>query len=309
MCMSKRVRGNVCLILCGVLVWFLADAGQLRLEAAKALALCAGTVIPALFPFMAVTGLLMRLGFGQWLAPYMAGLMAPLFRLPGCAGSALLLGLVGGYPIGARTAAELYTSGALTRQEAERLLTFCNNSNPVFLISVLGVGVFGSVRVGLWLWLIHVASALVTGLLFRGLGRGRRSVPPPVSFQAPSLPGAFVASVKDAAGAMVSVCAFVTLFYVLVSPLARLGGRLAAMAVGVSITLWAALLPMLHMDQIMIGDIMLLIPGMAMTNAVRDTMVGSPISGVMRLIETLLWAGALAMGFMTGFWLMGRFGL
>ena len=84
---------------------------------------------------------------------------------------------------------------------------------------------------------------------------------------------------------------------------------LAAMAVGVSITLWAALLPMLHMDQIMIGDIMLLIPGMAMTNAVRDTMVGSPISGVMRLIETLLWAGALAMGFMTGFWLMGRFGL
>ena len=84
---------------------------------------------------------------------------------------------------------------------------------------------------------------------------------------------------------------------------------LAALAVGISITLWAALIPGLHMDKIMIGDIMLLIPGMAMTNAVRDTMVGSPISGVMRLIETLLWAGALAMGFMTGFWLMGRFGL
>ena len=59
---------------------------------------------------------------------------------------------------------------------------------------------------------------------------------------------------------------------------------LAALAVGISITLWAALIPGLHMDKIMIGDIMLLIPGMAMTNAVRDTMVGSPISGVMRLI-------------------------
>ena len=93
--MNKRVRGDVCLILCGVLVWFLADAKQLRLEAAGALALCAGTVIPALFPFMAVAGMLVRLGFGQWLAPYMAGLTAPLFRLPGCAGSALLLGLVG----------------------------------------------------------------------------------------------------------------------------------------------------------------------------------------------------------------------
>ena len=151
--MKRRIRTDVCLILCGVLVWFLADARQLRLEAVKALTLCAGTVIPALFPFMVVTGLLVRLGFGQWLAPDMAGLMASLFRLPGCAGSALLLGLVGGYPIGARTAAELYASGDLTRQEAERLLTFCNNSNPVFLISVLGAGVFGSVRTGLWLWL------------------------------------------------------------------------------------------------------------------------------------------------------------
>ena len=84
----------MCLILCGILVWFLADARQLRLEAVKALTLCAGTVIPALFPFMVITGLLVRLGFGQWLAPDMAGLMASLFRLPGCAGSALLLGLV-----------------------------------------------------------------------------------------------------------------------------------------------------------------------------------------------------------------------
>ena len=212
----------MCLILCGVLVWFLADARQLRLEAAKALTLCAGTVIPALFPFMVITGLLVRLGFGQWLAPDMAGLMASLFRLPGCAGSALLLGLVGGYPIGARTAAELYASGDLTRQEAERLLTFCNNSNPVFLISVLGAGVFGSVRTGLWLWLIHVCAALFTGLLFRGLGRGRKTVPPAISFQAPSLPAAFVSSVRDSAGTMLSVCAFVTFFYVLISPLTAL---------------------------------------------------------------------------------------
>ena len=230
--MKRRIRTDVCLILCGILVWFLADARQLRLEAAKALTLCAGTVIPALFPFMVVTGLLVRLGFGQWLAPDMAGLMASLFRLPGCAGSALLLGLVGGYPIGARTAAELYASGDLTRQEAERLLTFCNNSNPVFLISVLGVGVFGSVRAGLWLWLIHVCAALLTGLLFRGLGRGRKTVPPAISFQAPSLPAAFVSSVRDSAGTMLSVCAFVTFFYVLISPLTALPGPWAALAVG-----------------------------------------------------------------------------
>ena len=78
---------------------------------------------------------------------------------------------------------------------------------------------------------------------------------------------------------------------------------LSALAVGISITLCAFFLPELP------ADIMLLIPGLAMTNAVRDTMEGSPISGAMRLIETLLWAGALAMGFMSAFLLMGGIGL
>ena len=165
--MNKRVRGDVCLVLCGVLVWFLADAKQLRLEAAGALALCAGTVIPSLFPFMAVAGMLVRLGFGQWLAPYTAGLTAPLFRLPGCAGSALLLGLVGGYPIGAKTAADLYRENLVSREEAERLLAFCNNSGPAFIIGAVGSGVFGSVKIGLLLYAVHIFSALAAGLFFR----------------------------------------------------------------------------------------------------------------------------------------------
>ena len=96
--MKRQRHGEKFLLLCGILIWFLADAKQLRLDAARGLALCAGTVVPALFPFMVVTDLLVRLGFGQWLAPHMAGLTVPLFRLPGCASSALLLGLVGATP-------------------------------------------------------------------------------------------------------------------------------------------------------------------------------------------------------------------
>lgn len=245
--MKRRYRADVCLILCGALLWFLADAGRLRRETAAGLALCAGTVLPALFPFMAVTGLLTRLGFGQWLAPLFAGWMTPLFRLPGCAASALLTGLIGGYPIGVRTTAALYGEGSLTRSEAERLLTFCNNSNPVFLISVLGVGVFGSVRAGIWLWLIHVGAALLTGLLFRGHGSGRR-VPPAVCFRAPSLAGAVTAAVGDAASGMLSVCAFVTFFYVLSAPLRQLPGALAPLAVG--LTELFSLTPLLTCDRV-----------------------------------------------------------
>ena len=50
---------------------------------------------------------------------------------------------------------------------------------------------------------------------------------------------------------------------------------------------------------------MLLIPGLATTNSVRDIMVGDTISGIMRLIECLLWAAALAFGFMIAIRLTG----
>lgn len=56
-------------------------------------------------------------------------------------------------------------------------------------------------------------------------------------------------------------------------------------------------------DMVMIGDIMLLIPGVAMTNATRDMFSGDTISGIMRFVESLLWAVALALGFMAAIWL------
>lgn len=80
---------------------------------------------------------------------------------------------------------------------------------------------------------------------------------------------------------------------------------LCSLFVGCGICGIARLLPFLHIDKIMIGDIMLLIPGIAMTNSVRDMLVGDTISGIMRLIESLLWAGALACGFMISIWMIG----
>ena len=231
--MKLRWRTNACLALCGLLIWFLADAARVREAASAGLLLCGKSVIPALFPFMAASTMLVSMGFGPWAAPRLAGLMN-LYRLPGAAGSALLLGLVGGYPIGARTAAELHRAGQLTTDEAERLLGFCNNSNPVFLISVLGGGVFGSPRAGVYLWLIHVLSALLTGFFFRGGARPlpRRRPPDLAASRELSLPAAFVEGVRSACGSMVSVCGFVLFFYVLASPLARLGGPLAPGLVG-----------------------------------------------------------------------------
>lgn len=228
--MEWRQRTNL-FIVAALLVWLFADAGRVRESAADALRLCAASVIPSLFPFLAATGLLMSLGFGALASPWLSPLMTGLYRLPGAAGSALLLGLLGGYPVGARTAADLYRLGQLTKDEAERLLTFCNNANPAFLLNALGVGVFHSSRAGLWLLLVHLLSALLTGLCFRGQVSPRNASPPPPAAQPAFFP-AFVEAVGNAASAMLRVCAFVVFFSVLARPLKNWNSPAAAPLVG-----------------------------------------------------------------------------
>ena len=177
--------------------------------AREGLALCAGTVIPSLFPFMAVVSMLLQLG----LADSLQGFCAPFMvcALP------LLTGLLGGYPAGAKTAADLYRQGRLTRREAELLLGFCDNCGPAFLLGFAGAGILGSARAGVWLYLVHVGSALLTGMVLCRLQRDRgapllagRSIASPVSF-----PQALTSAVSGSAGAMVNICAFVVLFRVL----------------------------------------------------------------------------------------------
>ena len=80
---------------------------------------------------------------------------------------------------------------------------------------------------------------------------------------------------------------------------------LVSLLTGLAVGLVTGLIPALHMDKILIGDIMLLIPGLAMTNAIRNMLVGNTISGVVRLAESLIWAAALAGGFMVALVIVG----
>ncbi len=81
---------------------------------------------------------------------------------------------------------------------------------------------------------------------------------------------------------------------------------IVSLLAGLAIGIVSGLIPLLHMDKIMIGDIMLMIPGLAMTNALRNMLVGNTISGTMRLAESLIWAAALAGGFMVALAVVDR---
>ena len=190
-------------------------------EAAQAvregLALCAGTVIPSLFPFFVVVSLLLQLGLAETLQGLCGPFMGPLFRMRGVCALPLLAGLLGGYPAGARTAAELFQQGRLSRREAELLLGFCDNCGPAFLLGYVGAGVLGDARAGAYLYLIHVLSALLAGMVLCRLCPGRDPALPGGRTAARSVPfpQALTAAGSGAVTATLNICAFVVLFRVL----------------------------------------------------------------------------------------------
>jgi sporulation integral membrane protein YlbJ len=216
----------------------LSAAGFLALIAAPAdaaegvrtgLALCAHTILPALLPFLMLSGLLAALGVPQLLARPLGTVMRALFSLPGAAAAPLLLGLTGGYPVGAAAAAELTRRGVLTRDEGERLLPLCNNTGPAFIIGAAGSAVFGAARIGLLLYLSHILAALAVGLLLsRGLRR-RAAPEPAAELRCIRFSAALTGAVKGAVTAALQLCGFVLLFSVL-RALLEARGVLSALA-------------------------------------------------------------------------------
>ena len=80
---------------------------------------------------------------------------------------------------------------------------------------------------------------------------------------------------------------------------------IASFLSGMAALLCCRVCPVLHADMVLIGVIMLLVPGIPFTNAIRDILLGDIISGSLRLVEAVLLAAMLALGMMAAIWLMG----
>lgn len=81
---------------------------------------------------------------------------------------------------------------------------------------------------------------------------------------------------------------------------------LASVLSGILVCVLCALFPALQMNQIMIGDVMLLIPGIPFTNSIRDILLGDTLSGIVRFVEALVLALALTLGILSAVFLVGR---
>ncbi|MBQ7960687.1 MAG: sporulation protein [Clostridia bacterium] len=207
------------------LVSFLVVSPEPCLAAAKeALSLCAQTVIPVLFPFFVCSGLLSALGFSSLCSHFLSPIMRPLFNLPGSGAITFFMGILSGYPVGAATAASLYSSGHCTKTEAERMLAFCNNSGSLFVIGVVGCSYLESPILGRYLYISHIIAAVLTGIFFRfykGSPENNHTLPPSADTNKKAALFSLGSIIDSSVFSILKVCGFVIFFAVFTSTLPR----------------------------------------------------------------------------------------
>lgn len=132
-------------------------------------------VFPALFPFFVLSELMIGFGVVTLAGALMEPVMRPLFRVPGIGGFVFVMGLFSGFPAGARMTAKLYQEKKLTKDEAERLSSFTNFSNPLFLFNVTAIQFFHQAALGIVFALAHYIGNIGVGLVMRFYHRNTKS--------------------------------------------------------------------------------------------------------------------------------------
>lgn len=126
----------------------------------------ATVVLPALLPFMFFTKTLTELGVADILASKFK-LFPKIFKVPSLAIYVFILSILSGYPVGAKIVADLYESGAISKEEAYKITTFTSNSGPMFILGSVGIGMLASRKLGIIILISHILGALINGLIYR----------------------------------------------------------------------------------------------------------------------------------------------
>ena len=136
-------------------------------SAKNGLVLWVNSIVPALFPFFVATELLSHTNFTYYLGKLLNKFMKPVFNVRGEGSFAFIMGLLSGYPMGAKIAVNFREKGICSKEECERLLSFTNNSGPLFILGTVGIAMFGNSTIGFLLLFTHILASITVGFVFR----------------------------------------------------------------------------------------------------------------------------------------------
>ena len=167
-------RNGVTILFCLFTLCLVLFSRTNLLAAKNGLILWATAVVPSLFPFFVATEMLSYTNVISYLGKWLTPIMRPLFGVPGEAAFAFIMGLISGYPVGAKIVSNFMEQEICTKEEAERMLAFTNNSGPLFIIGTVGITLFGNTTIGILLLVTHILACISVGIILNTCTRRKR---------------------------------------------------------------------------------------------------------------------------------------
>lgn len=180
------------------------------------------SVLPGLLPFMFLTKLLTELGIVFKISKRFSWLSEKLFGTPGVSIYCFLMSILSGYPIGAKIIGDLYNKQLITEEDAKRMSLFCTTSGPIFVIGAVGVGMLSSFKLGLIIYLSHILSSFILGIVYNLIFRKKNQTHTSIVLASNKHENMIASALSETINSLFMVAGFITIFYLLTDALTLL---------------------------------------------------------------------------------------
>ena len=168
--MALSVISRFCLIKAAMLLFLcclLAFPSAALSGAKNGLLLWFNQVLPSLLPFLILSTLFLSTGLSDSIARKTAPILSPIFQCSPSGCYAVVVGLLAGLPVGAKTIATLTETERITKKEGQYLLPLCNNPSPLFLLGFVSVSVLKCPELRYPIFFIVTVSSILAAMLLR----------------------------------------------------------------------------------------------------------------------------------------------
>ena len=208
---KNRVFFNIFSILTVFMFFFLLKSPLQAGESVnRGLSLCFYKAIPALFPFLILNELMITIGFPQRFGKIFGGIFSKLFNVNTVGAAAFVSGCLFGFPLGTNSVVSMYEKQLISKNEAERMICFCSNTGPGFIMGVIGVGLC-SKEIAFCIYLSQIISAIIIGIALK-----EKSYPKqPTAFHQNNPPlslNVITKAITNSVLPMLNICAFICFF-------------------------------------------------------------------------------------------------
>lgn len=183
-------------------------------------------LVPSLLPFIIGANLIVELKIVDIIGHILNPITKILFKVSGKSALVFVISMFSGYPVGTKLASELRNKNEISHFEAQRLVSFCSTSGPLFIIGSVATGMFLNETLGYLMLTCHYLGALTVGLLFRNYGNNvlpknnttlKQTIKNTINSRNNSKKGFFVLfgnAVFNGMNTLIMVCGFVIVFSV-----------------------------------------------------------------------------------------------